>query len=205
MPKTQVPMKCQAPGCEKERRRKSRYCSVECYFWSRIDRSAGTDGCWMWTGSVNAQNGYGDVDDHTAGGKRTSAHRHAYRLTYSDPGKLSVLHECDNRLCCRPDHLRLGTALDNWEDSLRKGRQTVVLPGEANGSAKLTAAEVRAIRRFAASAVRVVDLVRKFGVHDSTIRRVLSGQTWGHVPDDPEVIYYHGTMERSAPAMQRSA
>jgi hypothetical protein len=154
---------------------------VECYFWSRFDRSTGIDGCWIWTGSVNSQNGYGVVDDHAGGGKRTSAHRHAYRLAIGDPGEMSVLHKCDTRLCGNPKHLFLGTHRDNWIDSVNKGRQPIVLPGEANGSARLTEAEVRAIRR---SAARVAELVRQYGVHDSTIRRVLAGRNWRHVPDD---------------------
>jgi hypothetical protein len=121
------------------------------------------------------------VNDHTVGGKRTSVHRHAYRLTYGDPGELSVLHRCDTPLCGSPAHLRRGTARDNWEDSIQKGRQTVVRPGEANGSAKLTAAEVRAIRR---SAARVADLVRQYRVNDGTIRRVIQGINWRHVPQE---------------------
>ena len=76
---------------------------------------------------------------------------------------------------------RRGTARDNWEDSIQKGRQTVVRPGEANGSAKLTAAEVRTIRR---SAARVADLVRQYRVNDGTIRRVIQGINWRHVPQE---------------------
>jgi hypothetical protein len=189
MPKTTLPPKCQAPGCEKEHCRRSRFCSVECYFWSRFDRSAGPDACWLWTGSVNPVNGYGVVDDHAGGGKRTSAHRHAYRLTHGDPGGLSVLHRCDTRLCGNPRHLFLGTHLDNWIDSVNKGRQPIVLPGERNGSAKLTAAEVRAIRR---SAAPMAELVRQYRVNDSTIRRVIKGINWRHVPQEDDVLEMAG-------------
>jgi hypothetical protein len=172
---------CAECGIDFQGRRGSRYCSPVCYFWARLDKSAGPDGCWIWTGSVNPKNGYGIVDSHTGGGKRTTPHRHAYRLTHGDPGELSVLHRCDVRLCGNPRHLFTGTPRDNWWDSVAKGRQTVVAPGEANRSAKLSAAEVQAIRR---SAARVADLVRQYPVSDSTIRSILHGHTWRHVPQD---------------------
>ena len=160
---------------------KSRFCSVECVFWLRFDKSGGPDLCWIWIGSVNPQTGYGTVGRYVGGGKRTSAHRHAYRLAIGDPGEMSVLHRCDVRLCGNPKHLRLGTALDNRQDLLPKGRQTVVLPGEANRNAKLTKAEVTAIRR---SAARVADLVRQFGVNKSTIRMIIRQEAWRHVPQE---------------------
>jgi hypothetical protein len=63
-------------------------------------------------------------------------------------------------------------------------RQPIVLPGERNSSAKLTTAEVQAIRR---SAARVADLVRQYRVNDSTIRRVIQGVNWRHVPQEEPV------------------
>jgi hypothetical protein len=56
------------------------FCSVECLFWSRFDKSGGPDACWLWTGPVIPDTGYGGVNDYVGGGKRTSAHRRAYRL-----------------------------------------------------------------------------------------------------------------------------
>jgi hypothetical protein len=184
MPKTKttVPTKCQGDGCEKERRNRSRFCPVECYFWSRFDRSAGPDACWPWTGAVSSRTGYGMVDAKTAGGNRTSAHRRAYRLAYGiDPGDMQVMHRCDVRHCGNPRHLTLGTAADNWLDAVLKGRQTVVCPGERNRSAKLTASEVQAIRR---SAAPMRDLVRRHGVNYTTVMRIIRGELWRHVPQE---------------------
>jgi hypothetical protein len=147
-------------------------------FWSKFDKISSPKGCWLWTGQVNPETCYGDVPNTLADGKRTTAHRHAWRLTHGDPGELSVLHRCDTRLCGRPDHLFLGTARDNWEDSVAKGRQTFIVPGAANGAAKLTDDEVRAIRR---SASKTAELVRQFGVDFSTICRVIRRDTWRHV------------------------
>ena len=36
---------------------------------------------------------------------------------------LNVLHVCDNALCCNPNHLYLGTQIDNIKDRDMKGRQ----------------------------------------------------------------------------------
>jgi hypothetical protein len=95
------------------------------------------------------------------------------------------------------------TPYSGWIDSVNKGRQPVVLPGEGNANAKLTEADVRAIRRSAASAA---ELVRRYGVTGSTIRMIVRRETWRHVPqEEPEVIYFRGIMDRPAPAMQRSA
>jgi hypothetical protein len=104
-------------------------------------------------------------------------------LTFGDPGPLSVLHRCDRRLCGNPRHLFPGTARDNWEDALAKGTIMAVMPGERNAAAKLTAAEVQAIRR---SSGPVAELVREFGVNYSTIMRVIRREGWRHVPDDPD-------------------
>lgn len=63
-------------------------------------------GCWIWMGS-SFNSGYGCIK---LNGKTRSAHRLAWELYNGPiPKKLFVLHKCDVPLCCRPDHLYLGT------------------------------------------------------------------------------------------------
>ena len=78
-----------------------------------------TDSCWEWTGAQFA-NGYGAFQ---VNGKTVRAHRFAWELAHGPiPEGIRVLHHCDNRLCCRPDHLFLGTDADNAADKIAKGR-----------------------------------------------------------------------------------
>lgn len=50
------------------------------------------------------------------------AHRVVAALTRGLLEKDYVMHKCDNRICCNPDHLQVGTALDNFLDMVNKGR-----------------------------------------------------------------------------------
>lgn len=160
------------------------------FFWSRVDRSGGPDACWLWTGMVGG-NGYGRM--YVVGRSTRQAHRIAWELANGQavPGDLCACHSCDSRRCCNPTHLFLGTNADNSADMVRKGRaasgdrhvsrlQPERVPcGEANGSAKLTAADVAAIRSaYAAGGVSQPQLARRFGVNHSTIGRIVRGELW---------------------------
>ena len=115
----------------------SRYCSIECYrvvqrsvpigprFWSKVKKVAG--GCWEWAAYRNVDTGYGQFMWAAKYGRNrpVNAHRVAWELTHGDPGDLFVLHKCDNPPCVNPDHLFIGTQLDNMRDAARKGRLSV--------------------------------------------------------------------------------
>ena len=71
------------------------------------------------------------MDKYSVGTLNTTnvkTHRLALRLYYRDNNKswnpnLRVCHRCpggDNKLCCNPDHLYLGTAGQNARDNFRK-------------------------------------------------------------------------------------
>lgn len=76
-------------------------------------------GCWEWQGATAA--GYGRLKINR---KLESAHRLAFQLSNPvvDMRKLMVCHKCDNRRCCNPEHLFLGTSRDNMLDCKAKGR-----------------------------------------------------------------------------------
>jgi len=87
-------------------------------FWGKVNVGKDSD-CWEWTGA-DSVNGYGRVNIK---GRLLGAHRVAYAIAFGAIDKhLCVLHKCDNRRCCNPNHLFLGTQKDNFHDASRKGR-----------------------------------------------------------------------------------
>ena len=94
-------------------------------FWAKVDKSAGTDGCWLYMG-FRKWDGYGWLARRLPGSEKTrymTAHRYAWFLENGMPESgLHILHICDNPPCCNPKHLRLGTHQENMADRVAKGR-----------------------------------------------------------------------------------
>jgi hypothetical protein len=79
-------------------------------------------GCWLWEGAQNT-GGYGKMGMGGAGAGTDLVHRLMWEQHRGPvPPNRWVLHRCDMRACCNPDHLFLGTALDNMRDMHAKGR-----------------------------------------------------------------------------------
>jgi hypothetical protein len=88
-------------------------------FWPQVAK-AGPDDCWEWMGEPFGDR-YGVLQ---VNGINRAAHRISYALAYGEiPHGMWVLHRCDNRRCCNPSHLFLGTHQDNENDKVAKGRQ----------------------------------------------------------------------------------
>jgi hypothetical protein len=142
----------------------------------------GIDECWLWTGSIQKSTGYGKIGKGPAGSGWEYAHRVAWRLSNGEiPPGLCVLHRCDNRPCVNPRHLFLGSKADNAADRNRKGRTKAgrPSPGEANGRAKLAAADVDRVRLLYGLGGRsMASLGREFGVSHTQVQRVLSKENW---------------------------
>lgn len=138
----------------------------EARFWSKVHRQP--NGCWEWTAS-RLPRGYGRF---SLGGKQVGAHRVSWELHHGAiPSGLAVLHRCDNPPCVRPDHLFLGTLVDNIRDMIRKGRDRKAR-GIGNGRAKLTDEEVAAIRSEVSGGRSQVSVARAFGVSSGHVSRL---------------------------------
>lgn len=151
-----------------------------------LSRTVTTDaGCMEFTGCVQG-NGYARA---TVNRKTDYAHRHVYRLLKGEiPEGMDVCHTCDNRKCINPDHLFLGSRLDNMQDAKAKGRisagekhSSAVPKGEKSHNAKLTAIKVKVIREVAGRVASNKELAEIFGVDDSLIGLVVKRKIWRHV------------------------
>lgn len=114
--------------------------------------------CIEWQRSIHSA-GYGQIW-HIA--RNLSTHRVAYELFIGPiPDGLLVLHKCDNRLCVRPEHLFLGTNLDNAKDRMKKGRQAT---GQGNGKARMTKTAIREVRQRCACGETQAVVAAEFGI-----------------------------------------
>lgn len=136
-----------------------------------------TESCWDWLGHRPAGR-YGKFRLHPGPGGYTGAHRAAYIIFKGEiPDGLQVRHLCHNPGCVRPDHLDVGTPVENVGDSVRAGRRRY-LRGEDNPAAKLTADGVQEIRQMRGRVTRTA-IAERIGVDRKTITSVLDGDTWG--------------------------
>lgn len=95
-------------------------------------------GCWEWQLFIRRK-GYGQMKYE---GKTVDAHRVSYRCFHGDlPEGMLVCHRCDNKRCCNPDHLFLGTYQDNMDDMVAKdrprGRRRTLSPEQIEQARKL--------------------------------------------------------------------
>ena len=144
-------------------------------FWAKVQKS---DGCWEWSGALNAA-GYGHF--HTVRrGHSEQAHRVSWKLHFGPiPAGMFVCHRCDNRRCVRPEHFFLGTQGDNIRDMHAKGRAPMHMHGGAlHAKAKLTTADVLAIRESCTNGGSQKEWAALLGVDPSTVSNIVQRVTW---------------------------
>lgn len=167
-------------------------------FWAKVDRSGGPDACWMWTASKN-KTGYGGF---RLGRKMPLSHRAAWVIANGQiphDGSyhgICVCHRCDNPPCCNPAHLFLGTNAENVADKTAKKRNNSPLGdahksrlypekrprGELHGRAKLTAAQIVAIREmYKDDKISMTAIADQFHVSNVLISKIIKRKIWQHV------------------------
>lgn len=141
---------------------------------SKFEYVINNNGCWLWNGARSSM-GYGVT---TKNNKYTLAHRLSYEKEYGEiPEGLFILHICDNPPCINPKHLKVGTAKENTQDALKKGRMAY---GKRHGLAKLNDEIVKEIRKLGKTAT-IISLARKYKVDSKTISNVINKKIWTHV------------------------
>ncbi len=151
------------------------------HFWGHVQRGDG-NACWVWIGVRNSI-GYGCVS--SGHDKTTPAHRFAWELVNGPiPAGMYICHRCDNPPCVRPDHLFLGTHLDNMADMVAKGRgKNPRFLGEEHPRAKLTEDDVRAIwARHRAGLESNRKLAKEYMVGRAAIDKIIRRENWAHIP-----------------------
>lgn len=143
----------------------------------RVGWDVSDQGCWVFRGR-RRKNGRCEV-------RYQNRMEQAHRLAYAEwvgpiPGGLVVRHRCDNPPCINPDHLELGTQLDNMRDMVERRRF----------HAKLTVSDVGDIRRVLRDPRRpsMERIGEMFGVSGSAVQRIASGTSWGWYNNDKEDV-----------------
>jgi hypothetical protein len=130
-------------------------------FWQKVEK---TSGCWNWIAYK--------LDDRGRfyfNGKMVYASRFSWYIHYGQFPELLVCHKCDNPSCVNPEHLFLGTDMDNHKDRDIKGR---------NGMAKITNEEAKLIFY---SLDHYSILMDRYKVSYHTIYRIKNNYSWRHI------------------------
>ena len=117
--------------------------------------------------------------------KTVIQHRLVYTKHHNLPyeaitGKV-IRHTCDNSRCINPEHLLIGTALDNVRDRQERNRQS---KGEEHPASKLTEDAVMYIVKHYQRGCKTfgsAGLAKKFNVSSRTVLAASRGETWGHL------------------------
>lgn len=149
--------------------------SAKARFWAKVDMRGSND-CWDWSASLNTS-GYGRFK--LASYRQVTAHRLALVIASGeDHPALCALHSCDRPSCCNPAHLRWGTANDNAQDKIERGRnRTGNQAGFNNPMARLTAEDLEQIVALMPRHNNTV-IAKRFGVTHSMISRIRLGLSW---------------------------
>jgi hypothetical protein len=174
-----------------------RWCSLpENYaprFWAKVDKTEclgdicgcrkGLGCCWVWTAYRNPA-GYGQMGINNRGylaNRITYALEHDIPITEL-PDDIFICHACDVPYCVR--HLFPGTAQDNAQDCIQKGRFVFRPPGANQGinstSARFTEDEVRIIRGLRGIESQRA-IAQRFHCSPSAIAAIHSYTNWKHI------------------------
>lgn len=176
-------------------------------FWGKVNKLRSKKACWEWSARTIDKDGYGRfyLKDKLLRSNRVSFFIHYKK----DPFDKHVCHSCDNPKCCNPYHLFLGTAKDNVQDALKKGRWpigdkhwTIANPatlargkrnghytkpentpkGETHGMSKITEKDVRNIRkRYSRGDISQDKLAIEYNMTQVNISEIVRNRIWRNV------------------------
>lgn len=168
-------------------------------FWAKVKQ---VGDCWEWQSSLDNK-GYGKT---RVPGTRAQyrAHRIAYYLsTGNDPAEMYVCHSCDNPKCVNPSHLFLGTALENNQDKMSKGRDKYGnQKGHRNGNSKLSEDDARKVIALILEGKSNKQIATLMPVGHSLVSRIRVGRSWKELAQN---MGYEPKPSKQAPKSGKTA
>lgn len=114
-------------------------------------------GCYNCVSHRRDRDGYCKIERLS---KEWFMHRYVYHITFGEiPDGSVIRHKCDNPQCCNPDHLELGTQLENMRDRILRNRP----------SKRWHRLSVLEQKEIAESELTIPQLALKYDVAHSTI------------------------------------
>lgn len=165
------------------------------WFWGWVRLGGlGLDDCWPWRPISNRGSMHvAWVSPRSNRRYSSKPSRLAWLLAgHKLPDGMHVKPKCGTKYCCNPNHLTTWTVSDQvtdaWANGVYGGRgfaeRGSAQKGTANRFAKLNDDRVRQIRREGTTPEAIEALAGSFGVSPKTVRDVLKGRTWTHVPSE---------------------
>lgn len=186
---TKIPRECPSCGSRFEvfpsqiKRGGGIYCSNKCRYKPQYDLETTfrnsftkTERCWLWNGKTD-QFGYGMLYYQNGD---YAAHRLSYQFYKGEiPSDMVVRHTCDNPPCCNPDHLVLGTQVENVRDRVTR-RRNGAWKG-AGPRTNLTEQQVSGIRQSYKQGERMIDISKRTGVSYASVEAICKRRNWKHI------------------------
>jgi hypothetical protein len=146
--------------------------------------------CRLWQGALDKY-GYGTMKRYI-NGKRYTYKVHRWTKEAALGRRLkpteAILHLCDNRLCYRVDHLKVGTIQDNNADMFAKGRAVkpprISRKGAENPQYKWTPEKLDLLRRRLAEGAKAGEIALEVGLHQATVYRQIKQLGGTEKPSD---------------------
>lgn len=164
------------------------FCSRECSFKEKLvtkdilkeymtkmynQKVMKKEGCWSWAGSVRRKYGLISMGSNSD----ILIHRASWEIHNGPiPKGLCVLHKCDNPICSNPEHLFLGTQLDNIQDMFVKQRNRKTINKEI----------AKEIKLMLSQKISCKEIAEKLNVSKGLVWNISRGTTWKHVKLEEE-------------------
>lgn len=139
--------------------------------WIMSNSKRASSGCFEFQRSREKKKGYGRLHYQ---GKVVGAHRLVLEHELGRSLRIGeqANHTCHNPKCVDPDHIYVGTQIDNIRDRVDAKRSHTILKES----------DVRMIRALAAfTRLKAKDFAEVFGVSPTTISAIIQRKRWTHV------------------------